>query len=251
MRPTRLQIYTGLVPFHELNDFACAIALIQGKHPQRSWSAREIPDCLWDTMKACWKLHPENRPRTHAPRSYLLEGLLQAMPLPRGRNLESAPEVKTAAIVRATFVPCLSDELYVTFGEDLAILEEYEDGWALCSNSQLKTGVVPIFCLNKESISAIARRPTHIVESAAMKNEQPAVPENHRDDRNFHLPDIRRHSDIGVFWKSDNLALTGVISDTLENTPCDVKGSPSMTPSTYLSDDGEQDSDLEGVVWAI
>ncbi|KAJ3750386.1 hypothetical protein DFH05DRAFT_1409835 [Lentinula detonsa] len=53
--------------------------------------------------------------------------------------------------VRRTFVPNLPDELTVLNGEMLDILQEYDDGWVLCSNSKGETGMVPLECLTSKS----------------------------------------------------------------------------------------------------
>ncbi|KAJ3999692.1 hypothetical protein F5050DRAFT_876530 [Lentinula boryana] len=53
--------------------------------------------------------------------------------------------------VRRTFVPNLPDELTVLNGEMLDVLQEYDDGWVLCSNSKGETGMVPLECLTSKS----------------------------------------------------------------------------------------------------
>ncbi|KAJ3719929.1 hypothetical protein C8R42DRAFT_672188 [Lentinula raphanica] len=55
------------------------------------------------------------------------------------------------ATVRYTFVPNLPDELTILDGEVLNVLQEYDDGWVLCSNDKGETGMVPLECLGARS----------------------------------------------------------------------------------------------------
>ncbi|KAF5390159.1 hypothetical protein D9757_002921 [Collybiopsis confluens] len=61
----------------------------------------------------------------------------------------SPPTITTfnQATVRCTFVPNLPDELSIVNGEELDVLQEYDDGWAFCSNSRGERGMVPVECL--------------------------------------------------------------------------------------------------------
>lgn len=61
----------------------------------------------------------------------------------------SPPTITTInrAIVRCTFVPNLPDELTIVNGEELDVLQEYDDGWAFCSNRRGERGMVPVECL--------------------------------------------------------------------------------------------------------
>jgi len=54
-------------------------------------------------------------------------------------------------MVVRTFVPTLSDELPVTLGDVVFIIEAFTDGWASCSNSSGQSGVVPLECLQSMS----------------------------------------------------------------------------------------------------
>lgn len=58
--------------------------------------------------------------------------------------------VPRTVVVRVCFVPTLADELPVTVGERLTMLEEYEDGWCQVQRSggaDVEKGVVPQFCV--------------------------------------------------------------------------------------------------------
>ena len=59
-----------------------------------------------------------------------------------------APASASYAFVRCTYIPNLPDELSVTVGETIRVLNSYDDGWALCVNSRNEQGVVPLECLN-------------------------------------------------------------------------------------------------------
>jgi hypothetical protein len=52
-------------------------------------------------------------------------------------------------IVQSTFMPSLPDELAISIGELLTVLQEYTDGWLLCKNDKGEQGMVPIRCLGK------------------------------------------------------------------------------------------------------
>ncbi|KAJ8092596.1 hypothetical protein PM082_006921 [Marasmius tenuissimus] len=50
--------------------------------------------------------------------------------------------------VRSSFVPTREDELLISGGEVVYVLQEYDDGWGLCLNQAGKQGAVPLECLN-------------------------------------------------------------------------------------------------------
>jgi hypothetical protein len=53
--------------------------------------------------------------------------------------------------VRATFTPTRNDELHITVGETLRLLEQFQDQWSLVQQTgrnDPKLGVVPTFCIN-------------------------------------------------------------------------------------------------------
>jgi hypothetical protein len=58
---------------------------------------------------------------------------------------------KPTAIIRCTFIPSLPDELSITTGETVTIVNEYDDGWALCANVRGEQGMVPVECLAKDA----------------------------------------------------------------------------------------------------
>ncbi|KAJ6495919.1 hypothetical protein DFH09DRAFT_832983, partial [Mycena vulgaris] len=49
--------------------------------------------------------------------------------------------------VQCTYMPSLPDELEISIGELLTVLQEYNDGWLLCKNDKGEQGMVPIKCL--------------------------------------------------------------------------------------------------------
>lgn len=55
------------------------------------------------------------------------------------------------AYVRCTYIPNLPDELSITVGEMVRVLNEYDDGWALCLNARNEQGVAPIECLDRNN----------------------------------------------------------------------------------------------------
>lgn len=74
-------------------------------------------------------------------------------------SLSPASAGANYACVRCTYIPNLPDELSVTVGETVRVLNEYDDGWALCLNMHNEQGVVPLECLDRSN--ALAKGPGH------------------------------------------------------------------------------------------
>lgn len=72
---------------------------------------------------------------------FMTPGITSTPPPVRGQH---AP---LEAIVKCTFVPTLPDELSITTGERVFVVEEYDDGWNLCANARGERGMVPRDCL--------------------------------------------------------------------------------------------------------
>lgn len=62
----------------------------------------------------------------------------------------------TNATVKFTFIPSLPDELSISNGEVVTVLQEYDDGWALCVNGRGVQGMVPLECLDNGDPTAAA-----------------------------------------------------------------------------------------------
>ncbi|CCM03806.1 uncharacterized protein FIBRA_05954 [Fibroporia radiculosa] len=80
------------------------------------------------------------------------------------------------ALVRNGFVPSLVDELAVGAGEMVRVLEEYDDGWALCANMRGSQGVVPQDVLQRNRASTA-------IGSSADSGMGMAPPMRSRDDQ--------------------------------------------------------------------
>ncbi|KAF8559750.1 hypothetical protein OG21DRAFT_1502977, partial [Imleria badia] len=63
-----------------------------------------------------------------------------------------AQRAPAEATVKCTFVPTLPDELSITTGERVFIVEQYDDGWDLCANVRGERGMVPRECLEHAPI---------------------------------------------------------------------------------------------------
>lgn len=62
--------------------------------------------------------------------------------------LNSALRTPIRVTVMYSFVPHLPDELPVKIGDQLRVIREFDDGWALCvTNAHGKQGMVPVECL--------------------------------------------------------------------------------------------------------
>jgi hypothetical protein len=66
----------------------------------------------------------------------------------------AAGSAANAATVRYEFIPSLPDELSITTGETVALVAEYDDGWALCKNARGDQGMVPLECLDRGAAPA-------------------------------------------------------------------------------------------------
>jgi hypothetical protein len=53
-------------------------------------------------------------------------------------------------VVARSYVPTLPDELTISTGETLRVLQEFDDGWSECMNSTGEVGMVPLECLGKQ-----------------------------------------------------------------------------------------------------
>ncbi|EKM49675.1 uncharacterized protein PHACADRAFT_188727 [Phanerochaete carnosa HHB-10118-sp] len=55
------QIYTGKIPFPDMNNYQAMLAILDGKSQERSLSDRDISDTFWDIIQACWCFDPPQR----------------------------------------------------------------------------------------------------------------------------------------------------------------------------------------------
>lgn len=53
------------------------------------------------------------------------------------------------SVVVCTFITTLPDELAIGIGEQIRVLAEYDDGWALGMNSSGEQGMIPLECLDR------------------------------------------------------------------------------------------------------
>ncbi|KAI6109629.1 hypothetical protein EDD17DRAFT_1450157, partial [Pisolithus thermaeus] len=53
------------------------------------------------------------------------------------------------AVIKCTFVPSLPDELSITTGELVRVVDRFDDGWALCENGRGERGMIPQDCLTE------------------------------------------------------------------------------------------------------
>ncbi|KAJ7799831.1 hypothetical protein B0H14DRAFT_2269592, partial [Mycena olivaceomarginata] len=67
-----------------------------------------------------------------------------------------------AATVRYEFIPSLPDELSITTGETVALVAEYDDGWALCKNARGGPGDG---CRSSASTAAPRPRPSRCLQA--------------------------------------------------------------------------------------
>ncbi|KAH0830742.1 hypothetical protein J3R83DRAFT_2221 [Lanmaoa asiatica] len=82
-------------------------------------------------------------PTQHVPSTYGGAGISSTLPSVRAQH------TLVEATVKCTFVPTLPDELSITTGERIFIVEQYDDGWDLCTNGRDERGMVPRECLER------------------------------------------------------------------------------------------------------
>ncbi|KIM62023.1 hypothetical protein SCLCIDRAFT_120249, partial [Scleroderma citrinum Foug A] len=54
--------------------------------------------------------------------------------------------------IKCSFVPTLPDELSISTGERVRVINRFDDGWALCENGGGEQGMVPQECLEQITI---------------------------------------------------------------------------------------------------
>jgi len=69
--PSTSQIFSGLIPFHEIHDHAVILPVIRGQRPSRPcvcdpWNIAcedlGLDDETWGVIDTCWDMEPERRP---------------------------------------------------------------------------------------------------------------------------------------------------------------------------------------------
>lgn len=95
---------------------------------------------------------PSPRTKSIGPDSPLHKSLTSAAAaMIKGSRLSmSAKQLPRLMVVVNTFVPTLADELAVTVGEPIKLIQEYEDEWCLVQRvgkTDSERGVIPRFCV--------------------------------------------------------------------------------------------------------
>lgn len=101
-----------------------------------------------------------NTPRPTSPRSMSTVGLGLPRTLPSaygpdsginssGPTSPSQTTVLFTTVVSRSFLPTLPDELSISTGETLGVLQEFDDGWAECMTLSGEIGMVPLACISR------------------------------------------------------------------------------------------------------
>jgi len=91
----------------------------------------------------------EQPPRVTLPPMSYNSLTLSMVTAANGTSAAAGPLSKNGVTVKSTFIPTLPDELSLTMGEILQVVNEYDDGWALCANRMGEQGMVPLDCLDR------------------------------------------------------------------------------------------------------
>lgn len=118
------------------------------KPPMRSLSPPPLPEKPVTPISAVPMLAPPPTSYNNAPAPSMSPTLQPAAGSPA---VALSPAGAGFAHVRCTFIPTLPDELSIAMGESVRVLNEYDDGWALCINNRNEQGVVPLECLDRNS----------------------------------------------------------------------------------------------------
>lgn len=103
-------------------------------------------------------------------------------PLPSAYGIESGGDVNTAtsvsgkpvlysAIVVRSFVTSLPDELSISTGHMLKVLQVFDDGWAECTSMDGETGMVPLECFERRNGEG-AERVSIVEESRSARHSR-------------------------------------------------------------------------------
>ena len=134
---------------------AIHIAEKDGKDTRRATPHVNLAMHMLKPVDASSPLPSPVRSASMGPDSPLFKSLASA---PKLANTRANADKKGLRLmtVACTFVPSLPDELRVTVGEPLRMLEEYEDEWCLAQRvgkDDAECGVVPRFCLQEVHIA--------------------------------------------------------------------------------------------------
>ena len=94
------------------------------------------------------------------PASYNNPGNIAALPTARvaagpGTDVNTTGPpigIQPVATIKCSFVPTLPDELSISTGERVRVINRFDDGWALCENGGGEQGMVPQDCLEQITI---------------------------------------------------------------------------------------------------
>jgi serine/threonine protein kinase len=172
----RRQIYTGKPPFPDLRDGdVLHSVLVKREHPEVPPNSNSQLVQLRSLIKKCWNRDPTSRPNAseiyehlassspfecHGPvrgTPRLGSGFLWRPRRPWNLTKASVPVGATAATdeggtvtANCTFIPSLPEELFIEAGDVVEILQEYDDGWALCVDAMGAEGRVPLSWLERD-----------------------------------------------------------------------------------------------------
>ncbi|KAJ3576893.1 hypothetical protein NP233_g117 [Leucocoprinus birnbaumii] len=122
-------------------------------------------------------------------------GSAGAMPSP-SRNAAAAARIGSSefAVVARTFIPSLPDELTISSGESLQLLEVFDDGWAECMNRIGEVGMVPLECFDRPSSAQASGLGVQMTSTSPVGGEMNMTrEEGSRNSRRYtSLPGARR-----------------------------------------------------------
>lgn len=98
----------------------------------------------------------------------------------------------SSVLVARTFIPSLPDELPISSGETLRVVEVFDDGWAECMNRNGEVGMVPLECFDRPPSASARPSPTMVSSPVGGGNEMTRAEGTRNSRRYTSLPGARR-----------------------------------------------------------
>lgn len=179
--------------------FLVVVGVVKDESPPSTWTPVHDPNLLSVPENAVTHLNPSRnaivqqsmrtkicpQPTTTIPPNKFESGFRRQPPIPIARESVfsinsvstrfSAASVASSTIsmskrkVRQMFDPIMSDELAISHGERLAVMQSFQDGWCIvCRPMQgnpddVEIGVIPAWCFLKPVMGLRAKRPPRLV----------------------------------------------------------------------------------------
>lgn len=102
-----IEIFTGRVPFPELQVTAVILQIMRGRRPKRPEDARELglSDSVWEMVERCWEKVPDQRPNMSEITSFFREAASDFVYAPKVPATFAAGYTQAAALTKDVSMP--------------------------------------------------------------------------------------------------------------------------------------------------